>query len=561
VRRAHEERNADRRGKHAARPARYDCAVNITRFHLGERALLSPLASGGVAYHRAGAYFELAEPVRAVTRDAFAITNDPPPPGPFVRGDFGDRDRLTWTNAGCALPQDTQLVQWGARYALWLDGADLVLADSTRTDLVRLAISLERITHALVVGDDLWLVSPSDVTRLVRPQLEALFEQASPIAIAIREHYPHARPNATLTMFVRYLFQDRAWLECADRRRHLHIPRLPGLEEGAPLTLHDEVMTDVYREVTLGNRPRRPIHDVPFPESRDVTCALRIEPATDPAGPLSKPSTSVRTDDLDRVFAALADDPADQANRMVIVDLLEDAGEPYAPHFAALLAGHDRARDPALGPLANFIHDVAWHDALPCAGTLAATAPLDDTLVAHVLTDLRLGFFHTLRLGDGNFQLYSKLVTSPRAVALRHVDGSRTQILTALIAARRTGLRRLSGVKFATREALEALADPTFDRVDEVETQTRHDLVPRLLDFIERDQARFFARAPRHLVLTERDGDDDALAPAVLTAWPRLPLAKLTMGGVTIARDGTVRVRPGTSDAMRALVGTQFHVA
>jgi hypothetical protein len=535
--------------------------MNITRFHLGEGAMVSPLAAGGAAYYRGGKYFELAEQPREVTREHVVATPAAQPAGPFVRGDFGDRDRLTWSGGGCAIPQDAKLVHWAGRYALWFDATELVVADATRPELARLALGFrpEPIKTELFVDDNLWLESARDVTRFARAELEALFAGAGSITVAFREHYPLARPNAKITMFVRYLFHDKAWLESPDSGwDHITIPFVPGLEEGAPVTLHDLVMTNVYREAAVENRPRCAIHHEPFPASRDRACTLRVDPAVDPAGQLSIASTSVRAADLDRVFALLADDPDDEANRMVVVDLLEDAGEPYAMHLAASLAGDERAREPALGPLANYLRDVEWHGGLPRGATLAATAPLDDTIVDIVLADYRLGFLHALRLGDGNFRLYSQLVTSPRAIGLRHVDGSRAQILTALIAANRTGLHRLSDVKFATREVIEALAAPVFDSVVEVETQTQRDLVTRLLEFITRDPSKFFARAPRHLRLVERDGHDDALVLAVLAAWPKLPVAKLTMGGITIVRDGTAHAAPDSSDFIRDIVARQF---
>jgi len=178
-----------------------------------------------------------------------------------------------------------------------------------------------------------------------------------------------------------------------------------------------------------------------------------------------------------------------------------------------------------------------------------------------VAADYRLGFFHTLRLGDGNFRVYSKLVASPRSVGLRHVDGSRVAILQALITAQRRDLYRLSNVKFATREVLDALADSTFDRVVEIETETQAPVVDRLFEFIARDELKFFARAPRHLRLRERNDNPDALVQPALAAWGRLPLDKLTIGGITIARDGTAHASETYSEAVRDQIATRFRFA
>ena len=86
------------------------------------------------------------------------------------------------------------------------------------------------------------------------------------------------------------------------------------------------------------------------------------------------------------------------------------------------------------------------------------------------------------------------------------------------------------------------------------------DEVPELLDYIARDEATFFARAKRHLVLFERAGNTDGLVGPGVAAWPRLQLDKLTFGGVTLSRDGTVRALPETSPTVLAQVATRFRL-
>lgn len=543
--------------------------LDLLRFHFGEAASISPTQAGAIVYRRGEKYFELGEPIREIPRASLAFDHTEEPPTPFVRGDFGDRDRLTWPGAGCTIPQDARIGQWAGRFAVWQDDAELVFADATRAEVVRIALpfALAPSTREVARGDGLWLESPSTVTRWSVSQLLGLFEHPGPITLSVREHYPNARPTAQVRLFVKAVIGDRAWLEGPDSSwSWVTLPLLPGIERGTPVTLYDQVMTHVFREYALANGLRLPIHDEPFPASREVATEVRVERAVDPAGQLVRASGSARGEDLARVFGLLADDPDDQANQLVVVDLLEDAGEPYAGAFAALLAGDESARDAALGPLDKFFVDIDWRGILPREAELAGNAPLDDDLVDLVVADHRLGFLTSLRLGGGNFRLYSKIVASPRAVGLRHADGSRAQILTALIAAKRTNLTRLSHVKFATREVIDALADPTFDRVARLETVTRAELAGKLFDFVIRDERGFFARGPRHLVVDPQfSHESEGLVAPALAAWPKLPVAKLTIAGVTIMRDGTAFVAPedeeDVAQEVRDLIAAQFRFA
>jgi hypothetical protein len=296
-----------------------------------------------------------------------------------------------------------------------------------------------------------------------------------------------------------------------------------------------------------------------------VAARLALEPASDPAAGLVRSARPpMRQADLDRLFAALADAPEDDAARVVLIDLLEEAGEPYAPQLAVLLGGEASPdlQYEVLGPLARYIDRIEHRRGLPWSGTLSKTAPLDDEIGDLVAMDQRLGFFHTLRLdGDGDHRVYAKLVASPRAVGLRHVDISRSQIVTALIAGRRRDLTRLSSVRFATREVIEGLADSTFDRVQELETETSGPAVAKLLEFIARDETRFFARSPRSVILVERAGAGDALVSHVLAAWSRLPVARLTVAGIALSRDGTAVAARDASEAALAQVRARFAVS
>lgn len=539
-------------------------AMRVTRYTFGQLVSLSRCKAGGVAYHLSS-YFLLAEErIPLKSEDVESTYGEEVERGPFERADFGDRERLAWANGACAIQTDAKLTCWGQRYAMWFEGSDLCAVDATRSLAIRLTLPIEpgSADKALLHEGKLHLITRRSVIVMPIAELEELFDRTSgPHDVHVREIYPLRRPEAKMEMVVDWDYQGETRLKTKmGGWSSLKIPSRGELRTGDTITLHNLLAVDQYLEFSVrGGRPI-PLYAHEFPAEHTGAFALHVGPAIDPAGTLVRASSSVRGAELDQMFAALADEPDDAASRMVVVDLLEEAGEPYAPVFAKLLAGDEGARDHALGTLASYLEDIVWHANLPRGATLAETAPLDDEIGDIVMADHRLGFFTSLRLGEGNFRLYAKLVCSPRAVGLRCVDGSRLQTLKALIAAGRTGLRRLSDVKFVSREVIEALADPTFDRVVDVETETQTATVGRLLDYIARDEAKFFARAPRHLALIERTGNHESLATAVLAAWPRLPVPRLTFGGVTLDRGGTAIARE-TSDAVRALVAGTFRLA
>ncbi len=538
--------------------------ISITRFTFGDYLSLSRKKSGEAVVWHDSRYWLLGETRIEVKSEEVTSDHAAPARGPFERADFGDRERLSWARGACAMPHEVQLTYWSDRYVLWFDGRWLCVVDATRPVMVHLALPIEagNVDKAMLAEGTLYLTTKRSIVVVAIADIEDLFERSSGTRdVHVREIYPLRRPDAKMAMQVTWSWGAELSLQTPHGGwSSMRIPRVEGLDRGDIVTLHNMLAADQYLEYSLADGVRRPLYEHAFPTEHAGAYELQVEPAIDPAGTLTRASTAVRGEDLDRVFGLLADEPEDEASRMVVVDLLEDAGEPYAPMFAKLLAGDETARAHALGTLASYLHEVEWLGNLPRAATLAATAPLDDEIGDVVLSDHRLGFFHTLRLGDGNFRLYSKLVASPRAVGLRHVDGSRLQTLKALIAAGRTGLRRLSAVKFVTRDVIEALADPTFDRVVEIETEVQANVVDRLLDYVARDEAKFFTRAPRHLELVERAGSVDRLAQPVIAAWPRLPLAKLTFGGITLGRDGIASAGPDVSDAVRAIVATQFRV-
>ncbi len=539
-------------------------ALRVTRYTFGESVSLSRRKAGGVAYYLS-TYWALSEERVALTSAEVETTyGDEAERGPFERADFGDRERLAWANGACAMETDAKLTFWAQRYVMWFEGSDMCAVDATRSVAVQLALPIEAgsAEKTMLHEGTLYLVTRRSVVVIAIADIEELFERTTgPRDVRVREIYPLRRPDGKQEMLVDWDYQGKTRLKTKTGGwSSLSIPSRGELREGDEITLHHVLASDQYLEFSVHGGPRIPLYTSSFPPDHEGAFALQVEPAADPAGMLVRASHSVRGAELDQMFASLADEPDDEAARMVVVDLLEDAGEPYAPLFAKLLAGDETVRTQALGTLASYLDDVAWHGNLPRRATLAATAPLDEDIGDIVMADHRLGFFTSLLLGGGNFRLYAKLVASPRAIGLRHVDGSRLQTLKAVIAAGRTNLRRLTAVKFVSREVIEALANPAFDRVVDVETETQTTTVDRLLDYITRDEATFFARAPRHLTLMERGGDDDVLVTAVLAAWPRLPVAKLTFANITLDKDGTARASPDASDTLRGILASKFRL-
>ncbi len=542
--------------------------MRATRANFGEWVSIYPHIDG-VLFDLDRTFWYLDDEPRKAENTHLSPAVSPNGPGPFARADFGSCDRLAWPVGACAMPQQAQLTYWAERFAMWQDGQTrLAIVDATRAMIVRVELPFLGVRYSwhqkpLVHVGRLWLPCSDDVVWFELSALEALFDAPSgPLAIEVRELYPRLRKHHAVRARVEAIVKDKIRLRTIDDLRSTDLAPIPGLAVGMEVTLHDELMRDVFLEIELPGQPRRSIH-APVAPTSSVIGRVEHEPAVDPAGSLVKPvDAPARQADLDRLFAARADEPDDIATGLVIVDSLEEAGEPYAPKLGALIAGEttDGARRDALGPLASYLLRIGYRGGLPWSAELASTAPRDDDIGNLVATDQRLGLFHTLRLGEGDYGVYAKLVGAPRAVGLRHVDAARHQILRALIEAKRRDLVRLSSVKFATREVLEALADTTFDRVREIETETGAAQVAKLLEFVIRDELAFFARSPRHLVLRERTGDDDTLVAPVLAMWDRLPLAMITIAGITLSRDGTAHADDMASPQAVALVRERFRI-
>ncbi|MFT3696552.1 MAG: hypothetical protein QM831_25660 [Kofleriaceae bacterium] len=265
--------------------------------------------------------------------------------------------------------------------------------------------------------------------------------------------------------------------------------------------------------------------------------SVTITPAIDPVpGGVRQPGAPKRETELDALLVQLAEAPDDHT-RAILVDLWQDAGEPFAPLFARMLAGDEEIRTEALGLVGHYLTEIGYAGGLPVSGTLNESRIFDPSIIDALVADQRLGLFTTLALQPhSDVTLYTRLVTSPRAVALRRIGVPDTKILQALVAAGRTQLTHLDDVKFASKDTIATLANPAFDRVSYVSTTVDFKFVAKQLEWIARDEAGFWRRAPRHLTLFEKGGGTAALAPAIRTAWPSLPLAGITAGTLTLTR-------------------------
>jgi hypothetical protein len=537
--------------------------VRVTRASFGEYTSIGP-AQGDSAVFWFDRKHWFIDDGREAKSGEYSYSAAKPTKVPFERRDFGDRDRFSWDAGACALGYKVEPTYWGERYALYVEGSALVVLDATRPTIVRFDIRAlgapSSYRPLLVHGGKLWVVNDKNVCWFALDDLAALFDHApGPVPLELAQLYPRHRPQRSLVVTVDEVGPELVWARAEGRK--LSFPPVAGLEPKMQVTLHDELVADFFLAIELPGKPREPLYGAPAPASYTYSATLSIDAAVDPAGGLARPAEAPahRQADLDRLFAARADDPEDPSIHAVIVDLLEDTGEPYAPELQALLAD-GKPRPEALGTLASYLRDIEYRGGLPWVATLSPTAPGDAEIGDLVAADQRLGFLYALRLGDGNYNVYAKLVASPRAAGLRHVDASRHSILAALIAGNRRDLTRLSNVKFATREVNEALADPTFDRVREIETETASAVVAKLLAFVIRDELQVFSRAPRSLILRDRLRNDVVLLREVLEVWDQLPLAGVTVAGAQIRRDGTARVSPTTSPLVLEMVAARFRL-
>jgi len=516
--------------------------VEVTRAWLGRYTSISADAAGeGVKFWHRNEYRYVEDPPR---KAPFETSESPPKTmAPFERADFGDRDRLSWPAGACSIEQRIQPTFWNERFATWFEDECITIIDATQPLVAHLRAPklFQRYSSLLAHAGRLWL-SREHTLGIPIDDIIALFAAGageSTIRMHIREIYPARDPDRSVRARISRLeggLVHARTLE--DRQRDVTFPPHGAVAPGTEVTLFHELYEDHFLEVQFPREPRRKLYDT-LPSASTIDAKLVIEPAIDPAGELARPTgdPAAREDDLARLFSILADEPDDDATRLVVVDSLEECGQPYAQQFAKLIAGDSAPLKEALGTLASYFIKLELHRGLPRGATLSSKAPLDEEIGDVVAADLRLGFFHTLRIGDGDYGLYAKLAASPRAAGLRHVDIPRVHVLNALVAANKRDLRRLSSLRFANREMIDGLADSTFDRATELEIETGMRMIGGLLTFIAKDEHKFFSRTPRHAILHTRS-EAEFLAHDVLAAWDKLPLAAITFNGITLHRDG-----------------------
>jgi hypothetical protein len=510
--------------------------VRVTRANFGDYVWLEPVAEGMKASSSTlcGDFF--LDQGRLIARAPGYPPKVAPETGPFELADFGKVYRLSWATGACAIPQTRNLkfCYWEQRFAAAIFGHTLFAVDAMHSRVLRLSVEdlFSEYNPPTSHHGRLWLDASRKVVEIPHVELLGLFDRASgPIDVAISETYPRRRAGSVNTGVVREV-ATKAMTVKLDDGRILAFPLIPGVVVNATLELFDELEGGVFHEMALAGQPKIVTNPRPA-EQHVIPGELVVEAARDPAGgPIVTTDAPTRQADLDRLFHAIADDPSDPTTREVLVDLLEDSGEPYAAVMHELVSGStdQTKRSEALGPLRYYLDRITYEGGLWQSATLLKDAPLDPGIGDAIAADQRLGLFHTLRIGDAPFAIYAKFVGSPRAVGLRIVDLSNAQVLAALIASKRTRLTHLMNVKFATRAVIEGLADPTFDSVHTIHTVTTAAIIEKQLEFFIRDEAGFFARAPRKLILTERSGDEVTLQDMVKKAWPKLPLQKITVG-------------------------------
>jgi hypothetical protein len=510
--------------------------VKIARWFCGRRPSVSAQPQGVEVWTQDASWI-LADPPVRPKRDAVAPPCAyAPTRGDFTVADLGACERLAWSRGACALPPDAELAFWNARYITWIDRDTLVILDLDTARLVRLAAPglFTMAKRMLVCHAQLAIVADPIIT-LELAELEALFAaEPGPRQLTATNHAPFRR-NRRLRGTVDYI--GREFMVVMEDGARIYVRPNALAVEGMAIEASDELAPETFLH---WQRPDGASLDLPPPAPTETFAAtLELAPCVDPAGDaLVVAETPARQLDVDGLFRQFADAPDDPATPSVLIDLLQDSGVFYGETLARIYAGE---RDPALqrealGPLALFLVDLGFTQNLPTSGTLSATAPVDADFVEAACADQRLGFLHALRLGEGSAKVYARLVASSRAVGLRDVDVPNPTVLQALVAGKRTELVRLANVKFTSKDVIFGLADPTFDRVTTVHVETAPRMLAAQLAFFTRDEAGFWKRAPRRLVLTNKSGDDDALHADIHAAWPTLPVTGVTAGSLSLVR-------------------------
>ncbi len=500
---------------------------------------------------------------------------DRPVPAPFERTSLGKKSRLAWPNGATAIDQYAQLGGWDERFAIVRDERGFSVIDAEADRVVRIVLPPGALRWTF--GDPVasagyvWLGVDNGVIAIPTAMVESL--AAGAVDVSLVRHYPRRDPDARLEcVFLWYLQDGRAMVEIGDGRGGakepkltIDIPRL-SLAKYQPVTLVDELYPCHYGVLEIPGQPRVAIANT----SATSTLAGKVTSsrAKDPIGvargtPAASPPRRA-SEDLDRLIASIVTNPDDDELRAVLVDLLLELGDPSAEAIAKLRA--DGKVSPArleqsLGPLAPYLTKVELVGGFPVEATIAQNAPDDTDHPAELdaaCADFRLAMIHTLHSQRGrrvSATIYARLVGAPRATALRRVDVSDEAVIDALIAANRNTLEYLERVDFAKAAWMKRLASSMFDGVTTVHSIVGLAHLPPLVNRLVKDKSKFFERAPRRLVLDETRSRNAELLREIGVVWATLPLAAVTIGGVTIERDGPIS---GDDDALVEIATRAF---
>jgi hypothetical protein len=468
---------------------------------------------------------------------------------PFALSEFGSTRRLAWPGGGCTVKQRSTIVYWGNRWAAIVDLASIVVIDATTNRQARIELSLHvPWTGCVAHAGYVWIGGERRVAIIALAALEAVVAGSErQVTVEIETVSPVRQEDGAVEARVAWVFgDDDALVNIGPRQVHLYGKH--GFEKGTTIRLRDEIYPGTFATAELPDGTRVQLVDPATQRSVSRVKVVRGK-SRDPAAHTA-PITS--TDPrLEALLLELARDPDNDANRLVLVDLLQELGAEYGDWVAQ--GGNRAKRRAALGPLAHFFDHVEYKGDLPWTATLVSRPPLDAQILADAVGDLRLGMLSTLRIQRGPRSVYTQLVASPRALGLRRIDMVDKEIASALIAANRTQLTHLYDVRLTKAPLVKLLAHPTFDRVIEVEAIVQLQHVAGLLERVRADAHGFFERAPRRLVLRERyRAHGDLLAPA-FSQLMELPISELVIGPVEVRRDGDrVTARLGTLSTMPA---------
>lgn len=510
----------------------------LRRYYLGREPTLAVAADRATIQ----IYVDDRTLTAELTATGFTIVKEPAKPAPvdpgaFEVSDFGAFDRLSWPGGATACAHDATLGLAEGRHAAWIEGKDLHLVDTQLDKQLTLAgIAYFGLETKVTIGIDRRLyLHGKHVAVLELDDVLAQFG-ATRVELEVQAFYPLRREKPDRTFVVDYVLQDASLSSDEGTREYLKLPGFYGLTRGMHVRLRDRLYEGGYRVLVVPGKP--PVELRPLPGPYTVEANITATEPRDPIrGGAQAPQAPLRERELDTLLAQLADDP-DDATRDILVDLWTDAGEPFATAIAQLRAGDGSGdmRGQALGLLDSFLTEIGLVGGLPARATLATEPPRDPSLVDAACTDQRLGLFRELRIGEGPVDIYTRLVSSPRAVALRAISGSNPRILRGLMGAHRTQITQIYDLKLAAKDTIVALADPAFDRVRDLWLEVEHRFFGKQLEWIARDEAGFWRRAPRHLHISEKSDRVENLEPLIRAAWANLPLAAITAGKLTLTR-------------------------